>query len=75
MRQRIKFVVVIVALLGLAIIVLITASVQANSLTTWIDQAQSTRINAPIGPEADPQLRHVPGGYDYETEAPSNDVR
>ena len=73
MRQKTRFIVIILVLVVLAVGVLITTYVEASSLFTWIDQSQSACINAPVGPVADPHLRHVPGGYDFENGVPQNE--
>jgi len=43
-----------------------------------VQQSQAATLGTaggpPTGPEADPYLRHVPGGYDVELESPPGEV-
>lgn len=75
MRQKIKRFVLVLALMGLIVGLFAAVYAQANSSFSDMTQSQADSINAPTGPEADPHLRHVPGGYDYENDPPQNDVQ
>ncbi len=46
---------------------------QAQAMAEYVQHAltlQAGPMTTPRGPEADPYLRHAPGGYDYELEPP-----
>lgn len=65
--------IVAVFLVVLGIVVVMQAQAMAEYVQhTWASIAGP--IATPRGPEADPYLRHVPGGYDYELEPPPEEM-
>ncbi len=54
----------------------IALATQVRAVTSDIGRTLATVAGAaqptPPGPEADPYMRHAPGGYDYERELPLN---
>ncbi len=59
---------IVIIVLGVAVATQVRAftSDMGRTLTMISGAAQPT----PPGPEADPFMRHAPGGYDYERELP-----
>lgn len=63
----------VIFLVVLGIVVVTQAQVVAEYVQhalTW----QADPIATPRGPEADPSMRHAPGGYDYELEPPPEEL-
>ena len=64
---------------ALLAIVLLLSGVVRDTQSAAVMHAATQTANAqsivPRGPAADPYLRHVPGGYDYELEAPPEELR
>jgi hypothetical protein len=62
----------------MALIVLVAVLImQAQGMADYVQHAlavQAGSLATPRGPEADPSLRHAPGGYDYELEPPPADM-
>lgn len=61
-------VVAVIVMLSLALV----TQAQAFSDSMWrtLSVLNGVPQPTPPGPEADPYLRHAPGGYDYELELP-----
>ncbi len=59
---------IVILVLGVAVATQVRAFTSdiGRSLAMMTGAAQPT----PPGPEADPYMRHAPGGYDYELELP-----
>ncbi len=62
---------------ALLVIALTLASDIQRAQSTFATRAmtQTAQSIAPRGPEADPSMRHAPGGYDYELELPPADAQ
>jgi len=70
--RPISIAVIVMIVLG---IVLIT---QAQVAAEYVQHALTLQAGTqatPSGPEADPYLRHAPGGYDYELEPPPEEMQ
>lgn len=64
----------IVLLLTFGIVIVSQAqAIVGHIQQTWTAPSVELQRMRP-GPEADPHLRHNPGGYDYELEAPPIDL-
>lgn len=57
----------------------VVAAGVAPMFSRAVQQSQAATPGAagshPTGPEADPYLRHVPGGYDIELELPPDEMQ
>lgn len=63
-----SIVIAVIVMLSLAL----ATQAQAFSEGMWqtLSVLNGAPQSTPPGPEADPYLRHAPGGYDYELELP-----
>lgn len=69
--RPISIVIVLTVVLGTEVVM------QAQAVAEYVQHAltqQTGPVATPIGPEADPYLRHAPGGYDFELEPPPEEV-
>jgi hypothetical protein len=67
--------------ISLAVIVLVVLGIvvvmQVQVMAEYVQHQKTILTDAhftPRGPEADPYLRHAPGGYDFELEPPPQEI-
>lgn len=64
---------VIIALIVLGAVLIMQAQVMADYVQHAL-AVQAGSLATSHSPEADPSLRHAPGGYDYELEPPPEEM-
>ena len=65
--------IIVIALIVMGIVLVMRAQAVADYVQhTW--ESIAGPVTTPSGPEADPYLRHAPGGYDYELEPPPEEI-
>lgn len=67
--RPISIAVIVLVVLGIVVIM------QVQAMAEYVQHYRTTPADATSrGPEADPYLRHAPGGYDYELEPPPEEM-